>query len=56
MMLFESSQPTREDSNSDIFKQEYFYFDFYFLYPQKFETDVNLYTIIWTLTKEEKIK
>ena len=57
-------QPTREDSNSNIFEQNYFFFDFYFCTPKNMETDIHsdffqtdaqLYTIIWTLTKEEKI-
>ena len=55
LLLFESSQPTREDSNSNIFKQNYFYFDFYFCTPKNMQTDAQLYTIILTLTKEEKI-
>ena len=55
LLLFESSQPTREDSNSNIFEQNYFFFDFYFCTPKNMETDAQLYTIIWTLTKEEKI-
>ena len=55
LLLFESSQPTREDSNSNIFEQNYFFFDFYFCTPQNMKTDAQLYTIVWTLTKEEKI-